>query len=128
MFGVCPPLGGGRAGTSAHADPGVAMRFLLDVCATSRQMRDTLVEQGRDVLSALERDPRATEDELLNLAMAEQRVLVTEDTDYGELVFVHRSSRLSVQIRRSKSHLVMLAPACPSSRAEGKLFRVSFRP
>ena len=66
------------------------MRFLLDVCAASRRMRDALVEQGHDVLSALARNPRATDSELLSLAMAERRVLVTEDKDFGELVFVHR--------------------------------------
>lgn len=66
------------------------MRFLLDVCAASRRMRDALAEQGHDVLSALERNPRATDEELLSLAMAERRVLVTEDKDFGELVFVHR--------------------------------------
>ena len=66
------------------------MRFLLDVCAASRRMRDALVEQGHDVLSALERNPRATDHELLSLAMAEERVLVTEDKDFGELVFVRR--------------------------------------
>ena len=66
------------------------MRFLLDVCAASRRMRDALVEQGHDVLSALERSPRATDEELMSLAIAERRILVTEDKDFGELVFVHR--------------------------------------
>ena len=66
------------------------MRFLLDVCAASRRMRDALTSQGHDVLSALETDPRATDEELLALAMEERRVLVTEDKDFGELVFVRR--------------------------------------
>ena len=66
------------------------MRFLLDVCAASRQMQHTLVDQGHDVLSALESNPRATDEELLTLAMDEGRILVTEDKDFGELVFVRR--------------------------------------
>ena len=45
---------------------------------------------GHDVLSASENDPRATDEELLALAFREQRVLVTEDKDFGELVFVRR--------------------------------------
>ena len=53
-------------------------------------MRHMLIESGHDVLSAAERDPRATDEALLALAYEEQRVLVTEDKDFGELVFVRR--------------------------------------
>ena len=53
-------------------------------------MRAVLVDSGHDVLSALERDPRAADEELLTLALEEQRILVTEDKDFGELVFVRR--------------------------------------
>lgn len=66
------------------------MRFLLDVCAASRSMAQTLTDLGHDVLSALEVAPRASDQELLALALAEQRILVTEDKDFGELVFVRR--------------------------------------
>ena len=66
------------------------MKFLLDVCAASRRMRNALIAQGHDVLSALEKNPRATDEELLALAMEERRILVTEDKDFGELVFVRR--------------------------------------
>lgn len=66
------------------------MKFLLDMCAASRRLRDALAAQGHDVLSALERNPRATDEELLALAMEERRILVTEDKDFGELVFVRR--------------------------------------
>ena len=66
------------------------MRFLLDVCAASRRMQDALASQGHDLLSALERHARATDEELLALAMEEGRILVTEDKDFGELVFVRR--------------------------------------
>ena len=66
------------------------MKFLLDVCAASRSMRHMLIESGHDVLSAAERDPRATDEALLALAYEEQRVLVTEDKHFGELVFVRR--------------------------------------
>ena len=66
------------------------MRFLLDVCAASRRVQNALIAQGHDVLSALEKNPRATDEELLALAMEERRILVTEDKDFGELVFVRR--------------------------------------
>ena len=53
-------------------------------------MYATLVDLGHDVVSALEIDPRATDEALLALAQEEQRVLITEDKDFGELVFVRR--------------------------------------
>ena len=64
------------------------MRFLRDVCGASRRMQNALVAQGHDVLSAIERNPRATDEEILALAIEERRILVTEDKDFGELVFV----------------------------------------
>ena len=53
-------------------------------------MHAMLVGLGHDVLSALETMPRAPDDELLALAFEEERVLITEDKDFGELVFVRR--------------------------------------
>ena len=53
-------------------------------------MHTMLIGKGHDVLSASERDPRATDADLLALAVKERRILVTEDKDFGELVFVRR--------------------------------------
>ena len=66
------------------------MKFLLDVCVSSRSLEAFLVGRGHDVLSAMTIDPRASDDRLLALALEDQRVLVTEDKDFGELVFVRR--------------------------------------
>ena len=66
------------------------MRFLLDVCASSRSLETALTDLGHDVVSARDRDPGAADDALLALAYEEKRVLVTEDKDFGELVFVRR--------------------------------------
>ena len=66
------------------------MRFLLDVCAASLRLHDWLTSQGYDVLSAVEKHPRATDEELLAFALEDRRILVTEDKDFGELVFVRR--------------------------------------
>ena len=66
------------------------MRFLLDTCAASRTLHGALVELGHDVLSAREGHARASDEALLALAYREGRVLVTEDKDFGELVFLRR--------------------------------------
>lgn len=64
------------------------MRLLLDVCVASRRFHRTLTDLGHDVLSASDTDPHATDEALLALANRERRVLITEDKDFGELIFV----------------------------------------
>ncbi len=66
------------------------MKFLIDVCVASRSLCTLLTGLGYDVLSGAEIDPRASDEALLALAYQEKRVLVTEDKDFGELVFVRR--------------------------------------
>ena len=66
------------------------MRFLLDACAAYRSLRALLDDLGHDVVSALNVDPHAADEALLARAREEQRILVTGDKDFGELVFVRR--------------------------------------
>ena len=49
-----------------------------------------MAADGHDVLSARTLGPGATDEALLELAYRQDRVLVTEDKDFGELVFVQR--------------------------------------
>jgi predicted nuclease of predicted toxin-antitoxin system len=46
--------------------------------------------RGEDVVSIVTIDPKATDEHILSLALHEGRVLVTEDKDFGELIFVRR--------------------------------------
>jgi len=66
------------------------MKFLLDVCMSSRSLDAFLVEQGHDVLSVLAIDPKASDERIMNQALQDDRVLVTEDKDFGELIFVRK--------------------------------------
>ena len=72
------------------------MKFLLDVCAASRSMDTMLRELGHDVRSASEVAPSATDEALLTLALEEQRVIITLDKDFGELVFLRGMSHPSI--------------------------------
>lgn len=63
------------------------MKFLLDVCVASNVLHQTLSDLGHDVLSARDGYASASDRVLLELAYREDRVLVTEDKDFGELVF-----------------------------------------
>ena len=64
------------------------MKFLVDRCA-GRHLADWLLEQGHDVLEArtLGRDPG--DRILLQMAESQNRILVTIDADFGELVYLH---------------------------------------
>ncbi len=55
-------------------------------------MNALLRELEQDVFSASEIDPGATDEALLVLALEEQRVIITEDKDFGELVFLRGMS------------------------------------
>ncbi|NMC20500.1 MAG: DUF5615 family PIN-like protein [Thermogutta sp.] len=66
------------------------MKFLLDVCVSSRSLEAFLSGQGHDVLSAVAIDPRAGDERLMAVALQEGRALVTADKDFGEIVFVRR--------------------------------------
>lgn len=65
------------------------MKFLLDVCVSSRSLHRLLTDLKHDVRLASDIDPRADDQTLLDLALLESRIIVTADKDFGELVFVH---------------------------------------
>ena len=65
------------------------MRFLVDACA-GRQLAKWLHGQGHDVLFSDDLGADPGDQALLQYAAAEDRVLVTIDMDFGELIFVHR--------------------------------------
>jgi predicted nuclease of predicted toxin-antitoxin system len=64
----------------------MAARFLADEScdfAVVRALRDAAF----DVVAVVERSPGATDDEVIALSVKERRVLLTEDKDFGQLVF-----------------------------------------
>ena len=67
------------------------MKFLVDRCA-GRRLADWLRGEGHDVVEARERGPDPGDRTLLQWAEAEQRILVTMDKDFGEIVFTENAS------------------------------------
>jgi predicted nuclease of predicted toxin-antitoxin system len=67
------------------------MKFLVDRCV-GRRLADWLRMQGHDVSESRERGPDPGDPTLLKWAVTEERVLVTIDTDFGELLFVQGAS------------------------------------
>ncbi|MGH2458158.1 MAG: DUF5615 family PIN-like protein [Chloroflexota bacterium] len=72
------------------------MRFLLDESAEFR-LAAFLQELGHDVTAIAHDYPAGLPDaEVLALARAEERILITNDRDFGELVFHQRLAHAGV--------------------------------
>ena len=65
------------------------MKFLVDRCAGKR-LADWLRNEGHDVLEASSFKPDPGDQELLEVSAKQERVLVTIDTDFGELIYIDR--------------------------------------
>ncbi len=64
------------------------MRFLADESCDFSVVR-ALRSAGYEVTVVAEISPRSEDTEVLRLAFREKRILLTEDKDFGQLVFAH---------------------------------------
>lgn len=62
------------------------MRFVADESCDFAIVR-ALRQAGHDVIAIAEISPQATDEYILEMSRAASRVLVTEDKDFGELVY-----------------------------------------
>ena len=67
------------------------MRFLIDRCA-GQLLADWLRKQGHDVVESRELGPDPGDRALLDWAAKETRILITIDTDFGELIYLENLS------------------------------------
>ncbi len=80
------------------------MRLLLDMPVSPR-LEAWLVSRGHDAVHATSRGlDRATDEELLDLAVAEGRVIVTADTDFPQLLALSRQASPGVILFRGGNH------------------------
>jgi predicted nuclease of predicted toxin-antitoxin system len=93
------------------------MRFLVDESAGKR-LSDLLVQSGQDSVFVGDVMAGATDEDVLARAEKESRILITDDKDFGELVF---------RLNRPVSGVILLrgVEASPSRRFEllSKLLR-----
>ena len=66
------------------------MRFLVDRCA-GRRLAEWLHSAGHDVVEVRLLGPDPGDRALLEMAAADSRILVTIDTDFGELIYLRGS-------------------------------------
>lgn len=82
------------------------MKFLLDESADF-PLRKHLTDLGHDVKAIAYDYPEALKDtEVLVVAQQEERILITNDTDFGELIFRRRLSHAGVILFRLGSESV----------------------
>jgi len=76
-----------------------ALRFLADEGCDFAVVR-ALREAGFDVVAVCEIMPRSNDSDIIKLSHAENRVLLTEDKDFGWLVFVSHADSAGVVLIR----------------------------
>lgn len=74
------------------------MRFAIDACVPG-QLAEALTALGADVVSAAGR-PAMPDDEVLSGTVARDRVLITSDKDFGDLVFRDGQAAVGVVLIR----------------------------
>jgi len=62
------------------------VKFLADECCGAGLV-ESLRNDGHDVLYIMEEKPGTTDEEVLLIAYNSDRILITEDMDFGELVY-----------------------------------------
>lgn len=79
------------------------MRFLADECCDFSVV-EALRTAGYDVLCVSEIKPRADDTEVIKRAGLDKRILLTEDKDFGQLVYAHGHSITGVILLRFPSY------------------------
>lgn len=88
------------------------MRFAIDACVPA-QLAEELAALGADVASAAGR-PAMPDEEVLSGTVAQGRVLITNDKDFGDLVF--RDGRVAVGVVLIRFEIVSPALAEATAR------------
>jgi len=71
------------------------MNFLLDVNA-SGAVAQWLIHQGHDIVEVGQKDPKLSDKEILNWAVKEQRIIITTDNDFEEMIWRQGKSHCGV--------------------------------
>ena len=86
------------------------MNLLADESCAGPVIR-ALLEAGHDVVAIAEVAKGATDEQVLERALNEKRVLITEDRDFGELVYARGRSSAGVILVRFRSRARQAKPA-----------------
>ena len=94
------------------------MRFLADESCDFIVVR-SLRAVGHEVLAVSEIYPRAEDSFVIDLALKEGRILITEDKDFGQLVFAHG--------RKTQGIILIRYPSKSRGKLSGDIVNVTKR-
>jgi predicted nuclease of predicted toxin-antitoxin system len=77
------------------------MRFLIDE-STGISVANYLRSEGHDVLAVVESMPQADDSTILERAVEEERILISNDKDFGDLVYRRLRGHKGVVLLRLK--------------------------
>jgi predicted nuclease of predicted toxin-antitoxin system len=80
------------------------MKFIADV-NVEKPVVDYLLESGHDVKWIPDYNCQMSDEELLNLAKNEKRILITNDKGFGELIFLQKKVVIGIILFRIKGHI-----------------------
>jgi len=66
--------------------PHSGLRFLIDV-GFGKKVEDFLNKSSYDILSARQINPHMSDSEIIDIAAKDNRIVITMDKDFGELVY-----------------------------------------
>ncbi len=75
------------------------LKFLVDV-GVSKRVEDWLQNEGYNAEGIRAIDPRLPDEEILKIAAAEKRMVITMDKDFGELVYNSGQAHAGVLLLR----------------------------
>jgi predicted nuclease of predicted toxin-antitoxin system len=83
------------------------MRWIADECISAKVVA-ALRSDGHDVVFIVESHPGMRDADILELSNRERRLLLTEDKDFGELVFTGAPATgvIFIRIADERAHLV----------------------
>jgi predicted nuclease of predicted toxin-antitoxin system len=87
------------------------MRFLADQSCDFAAVQ-ALRSAGPDVVALSQFQQRSVDDEVIELAQSEERILLTEDKDFGWLAFVPRRQSFGVVLIQHQREAHWLARSC----------------
>lgn len=71
------------------------MKFLIDV-NVSRSLGNQLIEKDYDVAFVGEVDPRMADEKILEWAVREQKIIITTDNDFEQMIWQQQKSHCGI--------------------------------
>lgn len=82
------------------------LRFLIDECV-GLTVGNWLIENGFDTISIITTIPGASDREVLKKASTENRILITSDKDFGDIIFKDKSLHCGIILLRIQSKIAI---------------------